>query len=153
MSFDFGQATIDNEIALMIKRVREGFGFSKESASLRRSRPPDRPACSRRTRRNAGTHAHCNLHARTGGQEATRTVGAGRRPRRIHQRAMNKALEILSTPNSAALDPAVDERIRAEFEDLVAGDSTVPPGWQRLDVGGAAEKRERRTTRRRRRVA
>jgi len=29
MSFDFGQLCIDNEIALMLKRVREGFGFSK----------------------------------------------------------------------------------------------------------------------------
>ncbi|MGR3290306.1 MAG: trimethylamine methyltransferase family protein, partial [Paracoccaceae bacterium] len=34
MSFDFGQLMIDNEIARMIKRVREGFGFSKEAASV-----------------------------------------------------------------------------------------------------------------------
>ena len=34
MSFDFGQLMIDGEIAAMIKKVREGFGFSLESASL-----------------------------------------------------------------------------------------------------------------------
>ena len=51
MSFDFGQATIDNEIALMIKRVRQGFGFRRESASLRRLRKPARRACSRPTLR------------------------------------------------------------------------------------------------------
>jgi hypothetical protein len=62
---------------------------------------------------------------------------------------MNKALEILSTPNSAALDPAVDQRIRAEFEGLVAGNSVLPDGWKRLDVGGAETTRRRRVNRRR----
>ena len=33
MSFDFGQAVIDDEIARMIKHVRRGFGFSPESVS------------------------------------------------------------------------------------------------------------------------
>jgi hypothetical protein len=63
---------------------------------------------------------------------------------------MNKALEILSTPNSAALDPAVDQRIRAEFEGLVAGDSVLPDGWKRLDVGAPETTRQRRVNRRRR---
>jgi trimethylamine--corrinoid protein Co-methyltransferase len=34
MSFDFGPAVIDNEIAPMIKRVGEGLGFSEDSVSL-----------------------------------------------------------------------------------------------------------------------
>ncbi len=34
MSFDFGQAVIDNEIALLIERVCEGLGFSEDSVSL-----------------------------------------------------------------------------------------------------------------------
>jgi hypothetical protein len=63
---------------------------------------------------------------------------------------MNKAFDILSTPNSAALDPAIDERIRAKFEDLVAGDSTLPEGWKRLEIGAGETTRGRRVNRRRR---
>jgi hypothetical protein len=62
---------------------------------------------------------------------------------------MNRALEILSTPNSAALDPAVDARIRARFEGLVAGDSVAPAGWRRLEIGGQGPARKRRVNRRR----
>jgi trimethylamine:corrinoid methyltransferase-like protein len=50
MSFDFAQATIDNEIALMIKRVREG----------------------------SRAHAQRHLYARTGRSQAARTMAAGR---------------------------------------------------------------------------
>ena len=68
----------------------------------------------------------------------------------IHQRAMNKALEILSTPNSLAIDPDVDDRIRDEFDGLVAGNSTLPEGWCRYEVGGPNITRQRRTNKRRR---
>jgi hypothetical protein len=48
----------------------------------------------------------------------------------VHQRAMNKALEILSTPNSAALDPAVDARIRAAFARRGRGRADPPEARQ-----------------------
>jgi trimethylamine--corrinoid protein Co-methyltransferase len=71
----------------------------------------------------------------------------------IHQRALNKAFDILSSTNPAALEPDVDARIRAEFDGLVAGDSVLPEGWNRFDVGGATAQRERRPSRRRGRKA
>jgi hypothetical protein len=66
---------------------------------------------------------------------------------------LNKAFDILSTPNPAALAPEVDARIRAEFEGLVKGDSKLPPDWKRIDVGNNVAMRERRPSRRRTRKA
>jgi trimethylamine--corrinoid protein Co-methyltransferase len=70
----------------------------------------------------------------------------------IHQRAMNKAFDILSMPNSAVLDPDVDARIRAQFEGMVAGDALLQEGWRRIDVGGNVTTRERRVNRRRKKT-
>ncbi len=67
----------------------------------------------------------------------------------IHQRALNKVFEILSSPNPAALGPEVDQRIRAQFEGLVAGDSRLPQGWSRYDTGAGNPARKRRVDRRR----
>ncbi|MGR3290965.1 MAG: trimethylamine methyltransferase family protein, partial [Paracoccaceae bacterium] len=66
----------------------------------------------------------------------------------IHQRALNKALEILSTPNSKAFDKTIDDRVRAEFEGLVAGESHVQEGWERLKIGSQTPPRARRINRR-----
>ncbi|MBL4749659.1 MAG: hypothetical protein JKX71_03585, partial [Amylibacter sp.] len=55
----------------------------------------------------------------------------------------------LSTPNSVAFDKSIDDRIRAEFEGLVAGDSHPQEGWNRIDIGSNAPVRERRVNRRR----
>jgi trimethylamine:corrinoid methyltransferase-like protein len=67
----------------------------------------------------------------------------------IHQRALNKAFDILSQPNSAAFDPDVDARIRAAFEGMVAGDAKLQEGWKRLDIGSKVPERGRRQNRRR----
>jgi trimethylamine--corrinoid protein Co-methyltransferase len=67
----------------------------------------------------------------------------------IHQRAMNRALDILSQPNTASLDAAIDARIRGHFDGLVAGDSLLPEGWVRQGETSARPHRERRVNRRR----
>ena len=149
MSFDFGQVTIDNEIAMMIKRVREGFGFSKESAALKEIKttgPAGMFAANSATLERMHTATFMPELADRKLREQWTQEGAST----IHQRAMNKALDILSAPNSAALDPAIDERIRAEFEALVAGDSVLPDGWNRLEIGTREPTRARRVNRRRR---
>ena len=61
---------------------------------------------------------------------------------------MDKARDILSNPNTAALDAEVDERIHAAFEGLVKGDSVLPEGWTRK-VASTAPTRQRRVNRRR----
>jgi trimethylamine--corrinoid protein Co-methyltransferase len=149
MSFDFGQAVIDDEIALMIKRVREGFGFSEQAASLEEIKatgPAGMFAANPETLERMHSATFLPELADRKLREQWERDGAST----IHQRAMNKALEILSTPNSAALDPAVDARIRERFEGLVAGESRPPQGWTRLEVGPQEPRRKRRVNRRRR---
>jgi trimethylamine--corrinoid protein Co-methyltransferase len=148
MSFDFGQAVIDHEIARMIKRVRGGFGFSEESAALEEIKatgPAGMFAANPETLARMREATFMPELADRKLREQWEQEGASS----IHQRAKNRALEILSTPNSAALDRDIDRRVRARFEGLVAGDSVVPDGWTRLAVGGAEPTRRRRVNRRR----
>lgn len=149
MSFDFGQAVIDNEIAAMIKHVRKGFGFSRESASLdeiKETGPAGMFAANPQTLKRMNTATFMPELADRKLREQWETEGAST----IHQRAMNKALDILSTPNSRAIDPDIDQRIHQAFDGLVEGDSQTPDGWKRYQVGGPEIRRKRRTNRRRR---
>ena len=154
MSFDFGQAAIDNEIAMMIKRVREGFGFSAKSPPrCRRSRIPARPACSRPIRRPWSACSASTFMPELADRklrEHWELEGSST----IQQRAMNKVFDILSTPNAAAFDADVDARVsRREFDGLVAGDAMLQEGWKRFDIGSKVPVRERRPNRRRQRKA
>jgi len=149
MSFDFGQAVIDNEIAQMIKRVRGGLGFSKESVSLDEIKATGAGGIFA-----ANPETFARMHTATFMPElADRKLreqwqqdGAST----IHQRAMDKALDILSVPNTAALDDVTDARVRTGFDGLVAGDSVPPVGWNRVQAD-SGPKRGRRQNKRRRR--
>ena len=61
----------------------------------------------------------------------TREQWSGEGASTIRSRAMDKALDILSTPTVYAIDEEIDGRIQQEFDDLVAGDSVLPEGWTR----------------------
>ncbi len=127
MSFDFGQLVIDDEIAQMVKHVRKGFGFSHEALGfdeIRQAGPAGMFAGNAQTLARMTTATYMPQLADRKAREQWAQEGAST----IHQRAMDKALDILSTPNAAALDSAVDARIHAAFEGLVRGDSFVPRG-------------------------
>ncbi len=147
MSFDFGQAVIDNEIALMIKKVRQGFDFSKETMAveeIKQTGPAGVFAANPQTLDRMTTAVYMPELADRKLRETWEEDGGST----IHQRAMDKALDILSVTNVAAIDAEVDARIHAEFENLVNGDSVVPEGWQRV-VAAADIKRGRRVNKRR----
>ncbi|MCP4182543.1 MAG: trimethylamine methyltransferase [Hyphomicrobiales bacterium] len=147
MSFDFGQLMIDGEIAAMVKKVREGFGFSEESASVQEIKdtgPAGMFAANPATLERMHTATFMPDLADRNLREKWQQEGSST----IHQRAMNKALEILSTPNSFAFDKSIDDRIRTEFEGLVAGDSQPQEGWSPFDIGSATPDRQRRVNRR-----
>ena len=152
MSFDFGQAAIDNEIALMIKRVREGFGFDHESASVQEIKdtgPAGMFAANPATLERMTSSTFMPELADRKLREHWQLEGSSN----IHQRALNKVYDILSQPNSAALSPEVDARVRAGFDGLVAADAVLQEGWQRFDIGSKTPQRERRANRRRRKTA
>ncbi len=147
MSFDFGQAVIDNEIALMLKRVRQGFGFSREDVSLQEIKdtgPAGMFAANPATLERMHTATFMPELADRKLREQWELEGSSS----IHQRALSKACSILSSPNAAALDTATDARIRSAFDGLVAGDSTLPEGWQPFNIGNTTAVRQRRPSRR-----
>ena len=147
MSFDYGQLMIDHEIAQMIKQVRGGFGFSRESASvdeIKSTGPAGMFADNPQTIQNMTSATFMPSLADRQLREKWETEGAST----IHQRALNRALEVISTPNAQAIDAAADSRIKAAFPGIVAGESVVPEGWKRIEVGPAQPSRERRINRR-----
>ncbi len=148
MSFDFGQLMIDDEIARMLKWVRNGFGFSKAAASVQEIKDTgpagmfaDNPATLQRMHSATFVPRITDRNLR----EKWQMQGAST----AHQRALNRALDILSAPNSRAFDAPTDARVRAGFDGLVPGESTVPEGWMRRDIGVRAPERARRVNRRR----
>jgi len=129
LTFDFAKAVIDNEIALMLKRLKRGFEFSEENLSLKVIAEV-----------GPGGMFMDNLHT----LERMRTTAllpeiADREPRQLwkgkgaldsHARAMKRVRDILTRENSAVFSADVDARIRAEFKGLVAGDSVPPSSWK-----------------------
>jgi|TARA_B110000261_G_scaffold22571_2_gene23693 trimethylamine--corrinoid protein Co-methyltransferase len=149
MSFDFAQVVIDSEIAQMIKRACGGFGFSDESMSLQEIKdtgPAGMFAGNPTTLERMHTGTFMPEIADRKMREQWELDGA----LHIHQRALDYARTILAESNPAVLEAAVDDRVRAGFDGLVAGDSILPDGWQAFDVR-AKPTRQRRPSHRRRR--
>ena len=124
MVFDFAKAVIDNEIALMLKQTGRGLQFSEENLAL------DVIA-----ETGPGGMFLDKLHT-IQRMRATALLPeiADRAPRNQWEaegmpdsqtQAMRRVREILTRDNPAVFSPDVDARIRAEFEDLVAGDAVA----------------------------
>lgn len=150
MAFDYAKAVIDNEIALMLKRIRQGYEFSEENLAL------DQIAEVGPGGMFAGTE-HTLERMRT---TMFLTEISDRDPREqwlqkggvdSHGRALKKVKEILTRDNPAVLSKEVDAKIRTEFGGIVAGDSTPPEGWKREskslkeDAVGQRRRRRRRS--------
>ncbi len=122
MAFDFAKLVIDNEIALMLKRLKRGLEFSQENLALNVIAEVG----------PGGTFIdtqHTLEHMRT---TMLLPEIADRSPRQewqkqgsldSHARAMRRVRQILTQDNPALFSPQVEAQIRAEFKDLVAGDA------------------------------
>lgn len=122
MAFDFGKAVIDNEISLMLKRLKRGIEFSNDDIALdviKETGPGG----------SYLTHPHTVKNMRNGTylpKIATRNVRGiwedeGRPD--AHTRAMKQAHEILSNDNPAVFSKEQDFLIRERFKGLVSGDA------------------------------
>ena len=149
MAFDYAKAVIDNDIAMMMKRLKRGIEFSEADLAL------DQIAEVGPGGMFAGTE-HTLERMRSA---MYLTEIADRDPRAQWQerggldsqaRALRKAQEILTRDNPAALSPEIDARVRAAFPGMVAGDSVPPQGWKRAVRAGEGEEEE--GGRRRRRI-
>ena len=146
MTFDFGQVVIDNEIAQMLKRVRRGFEFSPEAMSIDEIKETGPAGMYAGNPQTLERMTAVNLLPELADRK-TREQWSDDGSSTIRNRAMDKALDILSTPTVHAIDDAVDASIQEAFDDLVAGDSVLPEGWDRVVPLGPT--RGRRVNRRR----
>ena len=146
MSFDFGKAIIDDEIAQMLKKTAAGIPFTEEEFAL------DLIA-------EVGPGGMFADHLHT--VERMKTTGflpeiADRNPRGLwveqggldsHARALQRAHDILTRENNAGFTPEIDAQLHQAFVGLLPTELQPPSGWTRpagLDGHGRADRRRRR---------
>ena len=147
MTFDFGQLVIDDEIAQMIKRVRRGFEFSLETISFDEIKDTGPAGMFAGNPQTIERMTKVNLLPELADRKS-REQWSEEGASTIRQRAMDKALDILSTPSVHTIDEEIDGRIHMTFDDLVSGDSVLPEGWVRA-LPSSGPSRGRRVNRRR----
>ncbi len=130
MCFDFAKATIDDEIALMLKRIQRGYEFCEENFALddiRGTGPGgmfiDRP-------RTYELMKHTMLLTEIADRDA-RNRWEKQGALDTQARAMKKVREILTVDHPSFISPEQDARIRAIFPDLPAGECVPPKEWMK----------------------
>lgn len=122
MAFDFAKACIDSEIALMLKRLKRGMEFSEENLCLdliKQVGPGGSYMDLEHTMANMRTTGVLPKIANRDPRGRWEDMG---RPD-SHARAMKEANKILSKPNPNVFSKELDEKIRAHFPGIVAGDA------------------------------
>jgi trimethylamine--corrinoid protein Co-methyltransferase len=122
MAFDFAKCVIDNEVALMNKRLWRGLEFSEENLALDEIAAVGpggsymgRTHTRRRMKTTAVLPKLANRDVRAQWEDAGRAD--------IQARALAEARRILAQPNPAVWSGELEATIRAHFPGLVAGDA------------------------------
>jgi len=127
MAFDFGKAVIDNDIALMLKRM-VGFPSASEDNMCLDLISTVGPGGSYME------SAHTLKHMRETGfltdlaERGMRSTWEEEGRQNVNQRALKLVNSILGGENPARLSDAVETRIRTRFPGLVAGDARWEDG-------------------------
>ncbi len=143
MAFDFAKAVIDDEIALMLKRLKRGMEFSEDNLALdliSEVGPGGAFIDHTHTLERMKTTAFLPFVADR--DDRQQWMEKGSKDSQAH--AMEVARNILTSENPAAFPPEVDARVRAAFPGLVQGDSVPPAGWTRSTAAGRRDRTERR---------
>lgn len=123
MAFDFAKAVVDNEIALMDKRVWRGLEFSEENLALDEIAAVGPGGSYMGTKHTKSRMKTTAVLPRLANREARAQWEEAGRPD-IHSRALAEARRILSRPNPAVWDEALDAAIKNRFAGIVVGDAT-----------------------------
>jgi len=120
-TFDFAKAVIDDEVAQMMKRMKRGVGFSDEDLGvdlIKEIGPGGSFITAKHTINRMKTEAVMTKIA----DRDARTIWEKKGATDTHAKAMKKAKELMAVNPSALLSPEVDEKIRAKFPGLIAGE-------------------------------
>jgi trimethylamine--corrinoid protein Co-methyltransferase len=126
--FDFAKAVIDDEIGQMLKRIKRGMEFNEENLALEviaKIGPGGSflvdPHTIKRMKNVALLTKLSDRNSRTEWQKKGALD--------THSRALLRAREILDKDEPTGFSPEVDNRIRAQFKDLIPGDLVKVKGW------------------------
>jgi trimethylamine--corrinoid protein Co-methyltransferase len=150
MAFDFAKAVIDNEIAMMLKRIRQGFEFSEANFALDQIAEVGPGGMFAGTEHTLERMRSAMFLAEIADRDP-RAQWLERGGLDSHANAMKRVKEILTRDNPAVFSPEVDARVRAAFPGIVAGDAVPPDGWKRVsaqeaeDLSGVRRRRQRAT--------
>jgi trimethylamine--corrinoid protein Co-methyltransferase len=128
-AFDFAKAVIDDEIAQMLKRLKQGILFDEDELALEvvaQVKPGGSFMLNSHTRKRMKTEA---VLTRISDREA-RETWEKRGALDAQARAMQRVREILAQDSSAIFSEETEQRIRTQFWDLVPGKLEMPPGMQ-----------------------
>ena len=126
-AFDFAKAVIDDEIALMLKRIVCGIQFSEADLALDVISEVG-PGGMFMVHEHTVSHMRSIAVTPKISDRETRQVWEAKNSLDAQARAMRRVREILGKDSSAIFPPEVEQRIRARFENLVAGDAILPVG-------------------------
>jgi trimethylamine--corrinoid protein Co-methyltransferase len=125
--FDFAKAVIDNEIALMLKRLMRGITFDEQELALEviaQVKPGGSFMLSPHTKKRMKNEALLTHLADRETREAWEKKGL----LDTHARAMQHVREILTKESTASFSAEVETRIRLQFKDLLPGKLEIPQG-------------------------
>jgi trimethylamine--corrinoid protein Co-methyltransferase len=128
-TFDFAKAVIDNEMALMMKRMKCGISFSDDDLALpliKEIGPGGSFITAKHTIKRMKTEAVMTKIA----DRDARTIWEKKGATDIHARAMARVKEIMASNTGSLIPKELDDRIRAGFSGLVEGQLEMPVGWQ-----------------------
>ncbi len=120
-TFDFAKAVIDDEMAQMMKRVKRGISFSDDDLGLdliKEIGPGGSFITVKHTISRMKTEAVMTKMA----DRDARTIWEKKGATDIHAKAMKRAKEIMANNTEPLISPELDEKIRATFPGLVAGE-------------------------------
>jgi trimethylamine--corrinoid protein Co-methyltransferase len=119
-TFDFAKAVIDDEVALMMKRVQRGVSFSEDDLAMNLIKeigPGGSFIVAKHTISRMKTEAVMTKLA----DRDARTAWVKKGAMDIQARAMKKAKELMGNNTTSLVAPEMEEKLRAEFPGLVSG--------------------------------
>jgi len=119
-TFDFAKAVIDDEMALMMKRMKRGVNFSEDELAvslIKEIGPGGSFIVNPHTVKRMKTEAILTKIADRDARVAWEKKGS----MDIHARAMNRVKEIMEKNTDSLIPEDVDEKLRAGFPGLVSG--------------------------------
>ena len=127
-TFDFAKAVIDDEIAIMLKRIKRGLEFDEENLALdviKKIGPGGSYIVEPHTIKRMKTAAILTKLS----DRDTRSQWEKKGAQDIHAHAMNRVKEILAKPSTTLFSEDVEARIHERFTELAKGELAMPEGW------------------------